>query len=580
MNASPPKEKHAANVFEREVPYKGEDLDEAALNDDAALAVLGYRQEFKRGFSPMEIFGLSFSIIGLFPSIASVLVFAIPYGGPVALVWGWATCSFFLVLIALALAELASAAPTSGGLYYWTWAFASPRWRNILAWIVGCEYADTSSLRLTLIYSNSMGLIAGVASIDWGCAVQLMAAVSIGSNETFVPTTAQTYGVFVAVLLCHAVVGSLATHVIALLQNLYTAVNILLCLAIIIALPAATPKEFRNPPSFAFSGFINLYGWPNGFAFVLSFLAPLWTIAGGFDGPVHVSEEASNARTAVPWAIISAVVVSSVLGWIINIVLSLCMGTDMEAIMTNPIGQPMATIIFNSLGRNGTLAVWSIVVIVQFLMGSSSLVAASRQMFAFARDKAIPFSGRISHVNDRTRTPVTAVWASAFVALVIGLIGFAGPIGSSAIFGLSIAGQYTAFSIPVMCRFLGGREWKPGPFTLGRAGVPVGIVAVAWMIFAIVIFAFPSAPGPDAEGMNYMPVVYGAWIGFCLLYYYMPVYGGVYWFNGPRTTIHANRTAHTYTSRSDEDAIPDTSNSVDRPSEKGSAASALSQAHT
>ena len=89
-------------------------------------------------------------------------------------------------------------------------------------------------------------------------------------------------------------------------------------------------------------------------------------------------------------------------------------------------------------------------------------------MFAFARDEAIPFSGRISHVNHRTQTPVAAVWTSASIALVIGLIGFAGTIGSSAIFGLAIAGQYTAFSIPVMCRFLRGREWKPGPFTLGR----------------------------------------------------------------------------------------------------------------
>ena len=70
MKAAPPKEKGADTVFEREVPYKGGDSDEATLNDDAALAVLGYRQEFKRAFSPLEVFGLSFSIIGLFPSIS------------------------------------------------------------------------------------------------------------------------------------------------------------------------------------------------------------------------------------------------------------------------------------------------------------------------------------------------------------------------------------------------------------------------------------------------------------------------------------------------------------------------------
>lgn len=36
---------------------------------------------------------------------------------------------------------------------------------------------------------------------------------------------------------------------------------------------------------------------------------------GGFDASVHISEEASNARTAVPWAIISAVGIAGVLGW-------------------------------------------------------------------------------------------------------------------------------------------------------------------------------------------------------------------------------------------------------------------------
>ncbi len=38
------------------------------------------------------------------------------------------------------MAELASAAPTSGGLYYWTYRFSSPRWRNLLCWIVGCQF--------------------------------------------------------------------------------------------------------------------------------------------------------------------------------------------------------------------------------------------------------------------------------------------------------------------------------------------------------------------------------------------------------------------------------------------------------
>ena len=84
--------------------------------DEALLASLGYKQEFRREFAPLEVFGIAFSIIGLLPSIASVLVYALPNGGPIALVWGWAVASIGVLLVGLSMAELASAAPTSGGV--------------------------------------------------------------------------------------------------------------------------------------------------------------------------------------------------------------------------------------------------------------------------------------------------------------------------------------------------------------------------------------------------------------------------------------------------------------------------------
>lgn len=81
------------------------------------------------------------------------------------------------------------------------------------------------------------------------------------------------------------------------------------------------------PPDF---NFFSVNGWPSGFAFILSFLAPLWTIgnpvpiliqhlsiiksSGAFDASVHISEEASNAATAVPWAIVGATTIAGILG--------------------------------------------------------------------------------------------------------------------------------------------------------------------------------------------------------------------------------------------------------------------------
>lgn len=38
-------------------------------------------------------------------------------------------------------------------------------------------------------------------------------------------------------------------------------------------------------------------------------------LLGSFDSSVHISEEASNAAVAVPWAIVYAIGIAGVLGW-------------------------------------------------------------------------------------------------------------------------------------------------------------------------------------------------------------------------------------------------------------------------
>ncbi len=73
-----------------------------------------YKQELRRNFSMVEVFGIAFAIMGLLPSIASTLSFSIP-AGPVGLVWGWFLASMFIFVVGLAMADLGSSMPTSGG---------------------------------------------------------------------------------------------------------------------------------------------------------------------------------------------------------------------------------------------------------------------------------------------------------------------------------------------------------------------------------------------------------------------------------------------------------------------------------
>ncbi|KAJ8594347.1 amino acid transporter [Rhizopogon salebrosus TDB-379] len=490
--------------------------------DEAILAKLGYKQEFRRSFTPLEVFGVAFSYIGLLPSTASVLFYAIPNGGPFAMVWGWAVASAFIMCIGLAMAELASAAPTSGGLYYWTHSLASPRCRNFLAWIVG--------------YANTIQSITAVASVDWACAVQITAAVSIASGQAYATSNEQVYGIFAAVILSHAIIVSLGTNFLARLQRLYIFLNVCLCLIVIIALPIATPFEYRNTANFALGGFTNLNGWPSGLAFILSLAAPLWTI-GGYDSSVHMSEEASNAAVAIPWAIISSIAMSAVLGWGINVSLAFCMGTDLSGILSSPIGQPMAQILFNSLGQKGALAVWCLVIIAQYMMGSSCLLVGSRQTFAFARDGALPFSRYLYRINRYTNTPVNTVWFDAILVLVIGLLAFASTQAIDAVFTIAVTASYISYITPITTRFVFKNDFKPGPFNLGKLSLPIAAIAVSWMVFMIIIFFFPATPQATAQQMNYTVVVLGGFMSLAVFWYYCPVYGGVHWFHGPVSNL-------------------------------------------
>ncbi|KAI9432049.1 amino acid/polyamine transporter I, partial [Lactarius indigo] len=373
-----------------------------ASADEELLAELGYKQEFWRAFKPIEVFRIAFSIVGLLPPIASVLFYSLPNGGPAAMVWGWAVASFFIFIVGLSVAELASAAPTSGGSYFWTRSLSSPKWHNLLAWIVG--------------YANTIRSIGAVASADWGAAIQIMAAAGIGSHGSFTPTNSQTFfvapllflaptcspgGVYISIVLSHAVICCLGTNVLARLQNAYAALGMLLCPAVIIAPPAATPRELKNSASYAPGNFTNWASTPNsyGFAFILSFLAPLWTVC-SFDPAVHISEEASNAAIAVPWGITWAIGMGGAVA-----TLAFCTGQDPGGIVNSSFGLPMAQISFNSFSQKGTLATRSLIIIAQYVMGSSiaRFSAPSPWLAAMQRDGTLPFSSWLYRMNGAPR---------------------------------------------------------------------------------------------------------------------------------------------------------------------------------
>lgn len=486
------------------------------MNDDAQLNAIGYKQELKRSFSSFETFGLAFSIIGLLPSIASTLVYGLT-AGPSGLVWGWFSCSIFVLMIGIALGELSSAIPTTGGLYYWTYHYAPERYKRLFSFLIA--------------YANTLGNIGGVCSINYGCAVMISAAVNIaqGSGENaFEATSGELYAIFLAITVTHGFINTLAAQINARLQTVFVIANLLVILVTFIALPITSP--YRNDASFVFNNVQNYGGWQVGFTFLLSWLCPAWTI-GGYDSAIHISEEASNAATAVPYAIVGACGIAGFLGWLLTIVIAYCANPDYEVLLSS--AQPMGTIYLEAFGTRAMLGIWSCIILIQFSMGSSILLSSSRQIWAGSRDNALPLSRHLRVVGAK-RVPVRAVWAAVFLSALLGLLTVINESASAALFTLSAIGCYLAYGLPVICR-LTSDNFVPGPFYLGKFSKPVSWTAVGFMTLLTVVFMFPTAgPNPDAEEMNYASVIYGATVLGPIVYYYTFAHK---WFKGPISTI-------------------------------------------
>lgn len=220
--------------------------------------------ELRRNFTMIEVFGIAFSIMGLLPSIASTLAYSIP-SGPAGMVWSWFLASMFIFVVGLAMADLGSAMPTSGGLYWWTHFFASPRTRNALSFLVG--------------YSNTLGLVGGLCSIDYGFALMLLSVVVIAKDGEWAPSNGIIYAVFLGCVICHGILASTMSRIMGKLQTVFVVMNFILIFATIIALPIGRASQ-RNDAAFIFTEMANLTEWPTGWTFMLAWLSPIWTIGG------------------------------------------------------------------------------------------------------------------------------------------------------------------------------------------------------------------------------------------------------------------------------------------------------------
>ncbi|KAJ5819565.1 hypothetical protein N7474_005156 [Penicillium riverlandense] len=468
---------------------------------------MGYKQELRRQYSTLQVFAIAFSIMGLVPSIASTLLFSLP-AGPVGMVW----------------ADLASAMPTAGGLYWWTYYFAGEKWKSPLSFLISTNMATTLTC----------------TSIDT-LALMILSCVSISREDNGSPSRGVIYAVYVVLIILHGLCGSLAGRLKPKVQTACIYANVALAIATVVALPVGkvAPGESLNSGSFVFTHVDNNTTWPAGWAFMLAWLAPIWSI-GSFDSCVHMSEEAMHASKAVPLGIIWSAGSTFVPGFLVLEVMAAIMNRDVTKTIKSKFGQPMAQIYYDALGKNGALTFMAVMCVIQFLIGLSLIVAASRQAWAFSRDSALPFSTFFRHVSKRIQyQPVRMVCGLAVVCLALGLLCLINSAAANALFSLFVASNYLSWGTPVFCRLVWGSErFRSGEFYTGRLSKPTACVAVVYLVFGVVLSMFPSmGPNPSPSNMNYTVVINGfVWAG-CMAYSFFFAHR---WYSGPQMTVDVN----------------------------------------
>jgi amino acid transporter len=490
--------------------------------DEKLLHKLGYAQELFRAMGGFQNFAISFTIISILAGCLTSYYIAFGQGGPVAVTWGWLLVGLMSTIVALAMAEIASSFPTAGGLYYWASKLGSPAW----GWFTG--------------WFNLIGQIAVTAAIGYGLATFGTALFNFWFDY---PNTRQYIYLMYAIFLAAALVLNLLNVRITSLLNTVSAYWHMVGVAVIVGILIVVPDNHQSF-SYVFGETVNATGFGTGdegfsslvflYVFATGLLMAQYTIT-GFDASAHMAEETNQASRSAAVGMYMSVVVSVVFGFFLLVAVTFAVPSTEGAIEN--LGFLVPFIWAESMSQNWAEFLLLICVVAQFFCVTASITSASRMLFAFSRDRAVPGHQLWRQVG-KNRVPQLSV-----VAIVVASAAIMVPaywnylVGYLVGTGIAVIGLYVAFILPVILRFRLGDRFEHGAWSLGRHYKWIDLIAIVWVALITIVFLLPpyksSGPWEDEftwEALNYAPILVG---GALLLFGGWYVLSARKWFKGP-----------------------------------------------
>jgi amino acid transporter len=488
--------------------------------DEKILHRLGYAQELFRAMGGFQNFAISFTIISILAGCLTSYYIAFNWGGPVAVSWGWLLVGTMSTIVALSMAEIASAYPTAGGLYYWASRLGSPAW----GWFTG--------------WFNLVGQIAVTAAIGYGLAIFATALLNLWFD--YPNSTNWIFVTYSAVVLIALTLNMFKVSITAML-NTVSAYWHMAGVAFIVLVLIIVPDEHQsvgyvfgetvNNSGFSGSDFSSIAFW---YVFGIGLLMAQYTMT-GYDASAHMAEETHQASRAAAVGMWMSVFVSMVFGWILLLAVTFAI-PDTQGVL-DAAGNAVVYIWTESMSEGWAELLLFIAVVAQTFCLTASVTSASRMLFAFSRDRAVPGYQLWRQVgaNRVPQLAVVAICVAAWLLMVPTLwnavVGYL--VGTS----IAVIGLYIAFILPVILRLRLGDRFEPGAWTLGSRYKIVDWIAIIWVVIISLLFMAPIAPAGipwkdefDWNVLNYAPLTVG---GAFLLFGGWWVLSAKNWFKGP-----------------------------------------------
>lgn len=438
-------------------------------SDDADLASLGYEQKMHRTMSAFTSFALAFSMVSINTGV--VTLFADPFnrvGGIGILLW-------LLVIplvccIVMVYCHLAGRIPLTGYAYQWSSRLAG----NHFGWFTGWV-AFTS-------------FVAGTAATS--AAIGTVFAPEIWAN----PTQGQIQGLSIGATLVVGLLNICGIRLATRINDIGAIIEIIGTVLLAIALFFGVFFFFEHTQGVAIlTSAKPVSGGDISFTtLALATLLPMSVLL-GWEGAADLSEETKDPRRAAPRAMIRAVLVSSVLGFVVFALLSIAIPGSVSELLSHS-ENPVINIVRLQLGDAAGIGM----IVIAFASILACLIAnmavATRMTFALSRDNMLPGSKVLAKINPHFGTPVAAIVLITAIAVLLNLAsgGFV-----TAIYSMVGLTYYCTYLLTLIAAFLAYRNGRmpgapDGVFSLGRWLLPMILLGGAWAIAVILTLSVPE----------------------------------------------------------------------------------------